>query len=154
MRLGVVEKERDDLQWQLTEWKKDAADSIATFKEMMHERDEALARVAVLEGALVYVRDCVASDSQKTWAIGDLRQTVIDALSQSPSEALASGHSARSQEYRKSISPEQEAAVRMAQLQLSTIVNRCHQTVAGDREIATEALKALTDAFGEGEGAL
>lgn len=113
-----------------------------------NERDAALARVAQLEGAVVFSKRLFdgmlnTMSTQSRWLEG--------ILSQSPSEALASGHSARSQEYRKSISPEQEAAVRMAQLQLSTIVNRCHQTVAGDREIATEALKALADAFGEGE---
>lgn len=121
---------------------------LAQMQQYADERDAALARVAQLEGAVVFSKRLFdgmlnTMSTQSRWLEG--------ILSQSPSEALASGHSARSQEYRKSISPEQEAAVRMAQLQLSTIVNRCHQTVAGDREIATEALKALTDAFGEGE---
>ncbi len=80
LMLKQVLAERDDLQWQLTEWKKDAVDSIATLQEMMHERDEyeqeliaeqqacvdmwiqrdaALARVAQFETLIGVQRECL-----------------------------------------------------------------------------------------------
>lgn len=100
--------------------------------DMWNQRDAALARVAQLEGALrFYAKGC-----------GGRTHAQI-ALSQSSGAELAEGHSARAQEYRKSISPEQEAAVRLAQKALEP---------HADQDAEFYALKALTDAFGEGEG--
>lgn len=101
--------------------------------KLQTERDAALARVAVLEGALKAIADDGWIEGQKTrgpFKGMEVEQIAAAALSQSISEALA--------------------AVRMAQLVIADSITQHSDDCDCWYHLA---LKALTDAFGEGEGA-
>lgn len=151
--------ERDEMEQELLAEQQACVDMWKQRDEAREQRDAALARVAVLEGALGFYADvnnwflektytgasqiCIRGNDRSDVDQGDEVYTcggkrARAALSQSPSEALA--------------------AVRLAQESLRYVTEFLESRSNDKSDLAQytneyyDALKALNDAFGEGEG--